>query len=221
MLSKTYTITPGDVSTLTNEIQQSSMTVALEGINRNGDDFECVFKADITAEEALLDAVVAAHTGEPYSEPRVVALDPASEHVVHPTHLDTGGLQPGWKSELWTAQAGAQSVFDIPIVQELKLAGGVYEIFEGAAKGDYVEFSIVDKDDLLGYFTPLGLVVGTDVFEIVKYVETEYINPNQSRPVKLRHGSAFKVVPGLYFRTSYVSVGATDVDFKVRLETLK
>lgn len=56
--------------TLTVEIGHSSITVALDHIDTNGDDCDIWFKAELSAgEETTLDGVVAAHTGAPSVRP--------------------------------------------------------------------------------------------------------------------------------------------------------
>jgi len=134
-----------------------------------------------------------------------------------PTFEDTGGLQPQWKGHLYTATAGATSLFDELVVTEKHLRGGWYELVDSnAVVGDYVECSIVDKDDVLGLFAMYGLTVGVDVLELQKYIKTEYVNPvtTGQRQVFLAN-STFAIVAGLYIRTIYESTGTADVKFKV------
>jgi len=55
---------------LTQEIQASTITVALDCINVNGDNCDVWFKAELSAgEHTTLDGVVAAHSGEPIPNP--------------------------------------------------------------------------------------------------------------------------------------------------------
>lgn len=137
--------------------------------------------------------------------------------ILAPTFEDSFGLAPIWRGNLNVATAGATSIFDVLISSERRLRGGWYELLvaDEAVLGDYVEFSVVDKDDTLGYFAYYGLTLGVDVLELKKYVFTEYVNPNR---VGVRQefttGGVFRVVPGIYFRTTYVSTGANPVNFK-------
>lgn len=133
-----------------------------------------------------------------------------------PTFEDTMGLYPEWKGHKYTATAGALSFFDEVVTVEKQLRGGWYELFDdNAVEGDYLEFSVVDKDDVLGLFGYLGLTVGEDVLELAKYVKTEYINPTRKDRQVFMAKSTFVVTPGLYVRTSYNSEGTNDVTFKV------
>lgn len=66
-----------DSNRLTREIGASAITIALDCINTSGDDCFILFKADLSpTEKDVLDALVAAHTGEawPYEPPPVVAI---------------------------------------------------------------------------------------------------------------------------------------------------
>jgi len=134
-----------------------------------------------------------------------------------PTFEDTQGLTTVWKSYLYTATAGALSVFDEPVSSQIKMRGGWYELFgNDAAAGDYVEFSIIDKDDVLGLFSTYGLTVGVDILELKKFVRTEYTNPDSanSRQEFISNG-ATSVYTGLYTRVAYLSTGLSDVKFKI------
>jgi hypothetical protein len=132
------------------------------------------------------------------------------------TFEDTFGLAPGWAGYKYTATAGATNIYDEEVTVEKRLRGGWYEIMDSNAEvGDYVEFSVVDKDDVLGLFTLLGLEVGVDVLELRKYVKKDYVNPLAAGTRQAFVGnSAFLVVEGLYLRSTYVSTGSTAVVFK-------
>jgi len=57
-----------DLSVLTVEIENSTITAVLNGINLNGDDCEIVFATDLSgAEETTLDGIVATHQGIPFN----------------------------------------------------------------------------------------------------------------------------------------------------------
>jgi hypothetical protein len=137
--------------------------------------------------------------------------------IVSPTFEDSVGLAPIWRGNHNVAVAGATSIFDVLITSERRLRGGWYELLmrDEAMIGDYIEFSVVDKDDLFGYFSYYGLTVGTDVLELKKYVFNEYICPSRvGNRNEFITGGVFLVMPGIYFRTTYHSFGSTDVNFK-------
>ncbi|HUV84463.1 MAG TPA: hypothetical protein VMV86_02075 [Methanosarcinales archaeon] len=136
--------------------------------------------------------------------------------LMAPTFEDTQGLTTVWKSHLYTATAGALSIFDEPVLSQIKVRGGWYELFSSPTEGDYVEFSVIDKDDVLGLFSTYGLTIGVDILELKKFVRTEYINPNSinARQEFLSNG-ATSVYAGLYMRVAYLSTGLSDVVFKI------
>lgn len=142
----------------------------------------------------------------------------SGQQVLAPTFEDTGGIHPQWKGHKYTATAGQTNIFDEVVTVEKQLRGGWYELLDATAKAvpnDYIEFAVVDKDDVLGLFTTYGLEVGVDVLELKKYVKTEYVNPNKSDRQVFLVGSTFVITAGLYLRTIYESTGADDVCFKV------
>jgi hypothetical protein len=133
-----------------------------------------------------------------------------------PAFEDTGGLAPQWEGHLRTATADSINIYDEVVTTEKRIRGGWYELLDdNAAIGDIVEFSVVDKDDVLGLFTMLGLTEGEDVLELRKYVRTEYVNPASVGRQMFQGQSAFVVMAGLYLRSIYESTGSSDVQFKV------
>ena len=185
------------------------------------------FTTDLSTEEqTALDAVVAEHTGEgPPSASPVILSRPDGEHVpisqdggvrFAPTFEDTNDQQPNWEGHLYEAVAGATSIFDEEVTVEKQIRGGWYEIFGGPpVLGDYIEFSVVDKNDVLGLFSTYGLTVGEDVLELQKYVVKEYINPAHSGREVFMANSVWPLIPGLFMRTTLVSTGSDNINLKV------
>jgi len=134
-----------------------------------------------------------------------------------PTFEDTRGIYPKWQGNLYTTIPGATNFFDEVVSTEKQLRGGWYEVVEGSVVvGDYIESSVVDKDNVLGLFGAYGLTPGVDVLELKKYVKKEYLNPvtASERQVFIAK-STFVVMAGLYIRTAYQSVGTTPIKLKV------
>jgi len=135
--------------------------------------------------------------------------------VIAPTFEDSRGLTPVWRGRLYTATAGALSFFDEEVNTEMCMRGGWYEILsDNAVIGDYLEFSIIDKNDVMGLFEGLGLTVGVDILELKKFVRTEYVNPGTNRSEFPSNGAS-QVIAGLFLRVAYLSTGADDVKFKI------
>jgi len=135
--------------------------------------------------------------------------------IVAPTFEEHQGLTVVWKGTLHTAAAGALSIFDEVVTTQIKVRGGWYELMDDkAAVGDYIEFSIVDKDDVLGLFSAYGLTVGVDILELKKFIRKEYVNPRITGRQDFDSEGASTVYAGLYMRVAYFSTGAEDVQFK-------
>ena len=136
-----------------------------------------------SSEEDDLDAIVAAHiadwnTGEPI-------LNRDNIPVYSPTYsYYPDNLKPTFKGWRYTATAGTQSIFDIEVTSEIRLQGGICHVHNPSdvVSGDYVEFSVVDKDDVLGLFDSLGLTVGVDVLELAKFCNFDYTTIGQETP---------------------------------------
>lgn len=147
----------------------------------------------------------------------IIGLATAIVNTIAPTFEDTQGIYPQWHGHLYDVTAGAVNIFDELITYEEQLRAGYYELLDNKAViGDYIEESVVDKDDVLGYFSAYGYTVGVDVLELKKYVKKEYINPLTAGQRQIfQAGSTFVIYPGLYMRTVYTSVGAEDLKLKV------
>ena len=106
------------------------------------------------------------------------------------------------KSFSYSITGGQTNEFSEVFAVSTWVYGGEY-IFEGIpANGDYVEFTITDEDNLLGY--GIGFI-------LAKYVETEYVS------IDKKYGEivseAGKQIPaGFYYTVKYVSVGSSPVN---------
>ncbi len=82
--------------------------------------------------------------------------------IYAPTFEDDGGLTGAWQGYLYTATKNTLNIWDEPVTTELKLRGGWYQLCADSAspqaiKGDYLEFAIVDKTNVLGLHTLYGI----------------------------------------------------------------
>ena len=143
--------------------------------------------------------------------------DDEGNPISAPSFESTGGLHPLWHGHLYDVTAGATNIFDNLVTTEKRLRGGWYTLMDGnAVVGDYIEESVVDKDDVLGYFSLYGYTVGVDVLELKKYVRTEYVHPkSEGMRQEFQANSVFTVVAGLYLRTLYESTGNVDLQLAV------
>jgi len=131
-----------------------------------------------------------------------------------PTFEDDQGLNGTWKGKRYVVEPGVLNIYDELVVKELKIRGGWYELMHlpadcPATDEDYVEFSVVDKDDVTGLFALFGLEVGVDVIEFGKFPETDYVNKYAAATRQMfRVNGAKDIIPGLYLRTYYMSMGS-------------
>lgn len=221
----TYTIADDTLNgavhggTLQAEIAASGVTVAVDYINTH-DGFVDVYMKDALGapDHAALTAVLGAHTGV---DPDLPTPGPHNLPVYAPYAFGVSEEQTKFKSYMYspsTDPAGAVSVFDELITKQVYLQGGSYHVKE-ATEGDNADFSIVDKDDVLGMFAALGLTVGVDVLEVRRYVETEYMFDGENKE-ELRVDAAGQLVQGLYFRCVYRSMAGAAQAPKLKVRYL-
>jgi len=148
---------------------------------------------------------------------RATPKDDEGNPILAPSFEATNGLHPLWHGHLYSVTAGATNIFDELVTTEKKLRGGWFTLMDGnAAVGDYIEESVVDKDDVLGYFQYYGYTVGQDVLELKKYVRTEYVHPKmEGIRQEFQANSVFGVLAGLYTRTIYESTGGVNLQIAV------
>lgn len=103
---------------------------------------------------------------------------------------------------------------DHRIDQEIYVQGGWFWS-DGGVIGDYAEVSVVDKDDVLGYFGYFGLVSGVDVLELGKYVEHVYLKPGGDGTTHLETPTSAPVLEGLYMRTKVHTTSDTPAQLGV------
>ena len=143
-----------------------------------------------------------------------------SEEGIHQVSLNYGELveNPLWTGGKFTATAGQVTFFDFEITELMKLIGG--ETFvsapETAHKNDYIEVSMIDKNDILGYFGAYGLTVGQDILELRKFVKKLYVRESRFAFDNV-YGAKFDLVTGLFVRFAYNSYGSTDMEVAVQL----
>jgi hypothetical protein len=213
-----------DADSLEDAILASAITVALDYIDvgplDSPGEVVVVFKAnllDSPDEKAILDSIVATHTGEP-TEKREAEVNEHGAFKVSPSFGTIEGLTTNWSSYTISAGDNAVTIHDSLITTELKLHGGWYELVQSpvsplthnARVGDIVKFSVIDKNDTLGMFGALGLTVGVDILELKQYVVDE-INPFATARQVFTPQTVFAVIPGLFLRTT-VDVIAADAN---------
>jgi hypothetical protein len=113
------------------------------------------------------------------------------------------------KGIAFTATAGATTTHTYkPHATEMVLIDGTQLILKNHVDGDYVDFELVDVDNVLGYGA--GVVLDT-------FGETWWVVEGQINQGLLRFVYCAGIIPGLYIRVKYTSVGGTNVSVRLNL----
>jgi len=208
-------------------LDDPNIETALKHCVTSGDELHIVWKAPPSPQTvtALTNnttgpcgGILGAHDGSPPAE---APVDERGAPIVVPTFADARGHDPEWKGYKYVATpAGPEpapprlSVWDQLITVEREIRSGNYRIIPPGSgtvpTDDVIEFSVVDKDDVLGHFGDLGFTVGEDFIELKKWVRNEHVDGNIRNERRFEGEEVFKIVPGLYLRTAYTST-AEDV----------
>lgn len=147
--------------------------------------------------------------------------------IVAPTLDDVRGLYPKKRVYREAVTAGAINFFDYEIDSEKRINGGEYWIAPGdeakVHNDDFIEFSIIDKNDVLGLFSYYGLSVANgDILELVKFVQNDLVkkgNISEGYHTQLYEGikGTNRVTFGLFMRVAYDSHGTENLNFLWRL----
>lgn len=129
--------------------------------------------------------------------------------IAPPGFSDFGGTSK-WSGAKFTADSGDTTTHDWKVPHDLSLYGGTFWADDNAKIGDHIHFQVVDVDDILG--GGAGAVLS-------EYVEDVYVVPEERRT--FHSGQAAEVVKDLYLRTTYHSVGNSDVAVLVDFLTFK
>lgn len=121
--------------------------------------------------------------------------------VVSPSYGHYPNESGRYKNVALKAVADATTIEDFRITQEIYLQGADFWVASGHWE-DIVDFSVVDKDDVLGLFGYLGLTVGQDILELVRHVDHYPVKPGDSQG-SFYPPSHAEVASGLYLRVKY------------------
>lgn len=127
--------------------------------------------------------------------------------------------KPQWYTRKHTALANSTNFFDIEITDEIYLIAGEYYVWDTqyVDKSSYLEFSLIDKNDKLGYFQLLGLTVGVDIFEIHKFLKYKYLYNCPEHDFSA-NGISWLIIEGLYMRITVVNTTNNDIDLASELQ---
>jgi len=155
-----------------------------------------------------------------YLRKYVENLKPSDLNV--PTYLDSGALLVGqtygdggnlhsyWKQILFFSDAGEMNYHDYKITTEMRIGYFGYFIQSDIDPNDYIEISVIDKDDVLGLFSMYGLTVdGNNFLELIKTVKDWH--PTKEYEIFDCKYDDYVVTSGLYVRIAYRSYGKTSI----------
>jgi hypothetical protein len=162
--------------------------------------------------------------------PKSVSLDNvATENgklITAPTYFYTENLNIMQEMTRYQVIAPAINIFDEQIQLGQRLFGGKYWIHRDSVdkvhSDDYVEFSIIDKDNILGMFDMFGLSIANgDFIEITKFIIRDYVdkgNPSNGfySDLTTPTSPASEIPPGLYRRVAYYSAGGQPLTIYVK-----
>jgi len=139
------------------------------------------------------------HTAHAIDEDQTVVVDKVTEQHVQIDGPRDMSSYPFWRRSILCEPVAEQdTLFHYKPGKTVGLCGGGYQIVGAVTPGDYVELSITDQDNILGYGAG---------FEVKKYVFTEYIADDDSW--EFYTDSADEMPNGLYLTCKYHSAGTT------------
>ena len=228
--SKPYSVTNDtangvvDIPALIEEIASDpAIPIALASCPLEGDTITPTFQADIDAYISALDTRVGAHTGTS------IEPDPNKVEVSNAVPND-GVAEPNGKRArmigMGAATITAGQTVDIDwlmpqlqyqSVNKKSIFNGVEYYANSADNFDKVTFQIVDKDGfgvIAGWYTQAQFDAMGNLYVIEEFATDWYIMPDTNVELILYKSD---IVPGLYIRAKYESVGSVDVKFSINL----
>lgn len=205
-----------NIDQLSEEIRQSSITIALDFMNYVVPNLEINFKANLsTQEEIVLNDLVVAHT------PQVIEDQPLQVEVLQPKDSngipiirnspfsDTGGFRFRGSSFTGTVAGNTTQSVDVQISQERWINGGLL-IVDNIGTNDQGTFQVVDKDYLYA-----GVLYPSDFNGIPwstaqpngvildEFINGYYVPLDKKLEINLAYPA--RILSGLYIRLIYTS----------------
>jgi hypothetical protein len=96
------------------------------------------------------------------------------------------------------------AILDVEVTTQMLVQGGQFWT-TSCVYGDKAHFAVVDKNDVLGLHTQLGLPLGTPI-ELVRYVKNYRFPTADAWREEIIMPTVAPVAPGLFLRTIYEAV---------------
>lgn len=120
-------------------------------------------------------------------------------------------LKANFKGTSFTSTANLNTTNDF-LISEDNLIGGVQLHCIGATIRDKITFQVFDKNNLLG---------NGNNYVVDQFITDWHINPQVSEQFNYVCEYPYKIVAGLYIRTTYKSIGLSDVEVLVNFRLHK
>jgi hypothetical protein len=199
----TYTKTPVSVDRLTQEIVQSSITIALNSITAFGVEITVGFKASLSeSEKSILDVIISAHSGEPlpdHDQQMAITALPEAKPFASPdyrTKRDSTAF-------ISTIEAGSSVNLDY-ILPETRYVSGGSLIVKNAQFGDYISASVVDVNGVIPQAYRASLCENWPI--VSTYICREWVEVSDGVHTKHRvdtYPLNAKITQGLFLRITY------------------
>lgn len=159
------------------------------------------------------DAAIAEYEDD-YAPDANQAVTRRNEHgnaVVAPTHVH---ISEAWRMEgvRFTASGHTTTIHDYHITKEILMQGGHWWTLSHGLN-DSADFSVIDKDDVLGLHTLYSLPPGYPI-ELKKFVKDYYV-PSGLTTGLIQAPTVSPVVSGLYVRVAYENNSDEDAEIGV------
>ena len=128
---------------------------------------------------------------------------PDGHQVVAPTFLFTSDQARLEGYEL-SCEPDSVSILDIEVTSQMLVQGGQFWV-EAGQRGDLAHFGVVDKHDIVGLHTQLGLPDGTPI-ELVRYVKNYRVPTSTLWREEIIMPTVAPVAAGLFLRCTYEAV---------------
>lgn len=182
-------------SNLEDEIHASSIVTAFDRLLATGDVLDLFFKDALSAgDKTILDGVVQNH------DPVEVFDTTVPVKVVEQPPIAAGTITLSGDAIKATATKNTTTNIDLKLTKDKIIQGG-YLFNQNAVFGDWVEFQIIDIDNILG--------LGANTI-IAQFINKWYINSEHSQAMKISTRQGKKILKDLYVRCIYHSIGTVD-----------
>jgi hypothetical protein len=98
-----------------------------------------------------------------------------------------------------SCDADSTAILDIEVTEQLLVQGGQFWC-EGSMRGDLAQFSVVDKNDVMGLHTLYSIPLGTPI-ELVRYVKDYRLPTSALWKEDIIMPTVAPIAPGLFMRT--------------------